>query len=740
MQLQKSELSLHISAPNAKTIDFDIDKENIGLILETLRSKMYSDPIMAICREVASNSRDANREAGNLKPTEILVLNNSVWTENTPVIVFRDNGPGIDPQRMVDVFVKFGASTKRHTNNLTGGFGYGAKTPFAYTDTFYIKTIVNSVEYVYVCALDETKKGKLILITENASIDPNGTEIIVPLKTHDVDKFKKSALFATYFWDVRPIYKGFDSEVEAFKAEVCQENTSEYYIGKPFADFKGAYALIDGIPYPLSTGNFEQRVNYNLSEILVLLKFNNGDLPVSTNRETIIVNDNSNALISKKANGMLKNYRTYITTRLSDLEKNANFHDMLFEFKKLSNDEKSVFSIFNVPFKYGNYAQDGRDIFPLEVNFTTIEKRSMYRRRRGNGKFARTSFRDFMWSYKNDIKQVTFLLNDIDSQDSRIKTLHENNVEFCIVDMPDRQFADLEAERNVSKMTQLEYDQLRKERSWLDRDAWTPAKFQECLEEEAVTLKNFDTFCSIYKPQTLSSIMPYKVVRSKPSQRVEHLTVAGMVVTPKNKYDQNDYSLDVKTGALEHNGKAFKGYVVFVNSTNRKFDKDTYYIRRSISGNKALFDQDVLFLPNNNKRVVRIVSKNHTVLSSREDFEKVIDAENVVDHYLSVKRQNHRSFIEVTEALNLNNYLDYLTPSEIAAATHKSSECSFVGCNQIDLDWEKYQALALKKLNLQLKTTQCIIVKSKPLFVLNATKTHLISADKLERIKQILLS
>ena len=35
-----------------------------GMIFDILRSKMYSNPILAICREITSNARDAHREIG----------------------------------------------------------------------------------------------------------------------------------------------------------------------------------------------------------------------------------------------------------------------------------------------------------------------------------------------------------------------------------------------------------------------------------------------------------------------------------------------------------------------------------------------------------------------------------------------------------------------------------------------------------------------------------------------------
>ena len=53
-----------------KAREFTIDTSN-QMIVSILRDRLYSNKIGAVCREVASNSRDANREAGR----EILPIN-----------------------------------------------------------------------------------------------------------------------------------------------------------------------------------------------------------------------------------------------------------------------------------------------------------------------------------------------------------------------------------------------------------------------------------------------------------------------------------------------------------------------------------------------------------------------------------------------------------------------------------------------------------------------------------------
>ena len=85
---------------------------DLKVIFNILRSKLYSNPIKSTCREYASNARDAHVEAGIPEiPIEIYLpsaIDNSFRV--------RDFGLGISPDRINNVFVLYGNSTKRHSN------------------------------------------------------------------------------------------------------------------------------------------------------------------------------------------------------------------------------------------------------------------------------------------------------------------------------------------------------------------------------------------------------------------------------------------------------------------------------------------------------------------------------------------------------------------------------------------------------------------------------------------------
>ena len=75
MELPRSTESAEYSGDITVVHNFDIDPANKGLIFKILRSKMYSDPIGSICREISSNCRDAHREVKTPnRPIEIELI------------------------------------------------------------------------------------------------------------------------------------------------------------------------------------------------------------------------------------------------------------------------------------------------------------------------------------------------------------------------------------------------------------------------------------------------------------------------------------------------------------------------------------------------------------------------------------------------------------------------------------------------------------------------------------------
>lgn len=258
-----------------------------GMIFEILRSKMYSNPILAICREITSNARDAHREVG--KPDLPIQIHLPVGLE--PEYRVKDFGPGISQDRMVNIFIQYTASTKRDDNTQTGGFGLGAKTPFSYSDQFTVTTVVDGTKYSYVCSIDSTRVGKLSLLDSRPTTEPNSTEISIRVNPVDFNFFRQWTEQACRHWKVKPNIIGgvidwikYTPIIEGDNWAIATDTNNSYYGNRT------AKLVIDGIEYPLELDALRKYADPKLIDSArgtFIMYFGVGELTLSANREQI---------------------------------------------------------------------------------------------------------------------------------------------------------------------------------------------------------------------------------------------------------------------------------------------------------------------------------------------------------------------------------------------------------------------------------------------------------------------
>lgn len=267
-----------------------------GMIFDILRNRMYSNPILAICREITCNARDAHREVGKADiPIHVYLPNTA-----EPFYKVKDFGPGISPDRMSNIFIKYTASTKRSDNLQTGGFGLGAKTPFSYSDSFNIVTNYNGIRYNYACFIDETKIGKLSLLSESPTTDCNGTEIIIPVQNKDFHIFSEYTEQVTRHWATKPITKPHDI---IWKTVTPTMKGTNWSVVNSNSWNRGTKLIIDEIEYPVDANALRSGPEAKIIDCLrgdLYLYFGVGELSLSASREQIYLDDPTKKLISKR--------------------------------------------------------------------------------------------------------------------------------------------------------------------------------------------------------------------------------------------------------------------------------------------------------------------------------------------------------------------------------------------------------------------------------------------------------
>lgn len=172
----------HAVIGGGKTIDFGISDS--AEFFDILSRTLYTDNYLAVVREVLCNAWDAHIAAGCTdRPIEILLDHEH--------LIVRDFGPGIEHAKIGPVYGVYGASTKKQDKASTGGFGLGAKAPFAYTDHFEVISYHAGVQTIYnMSKSNAVAKGKPgIIPLASFPTTEQGLRVKMPIQAKDRVRF-----------------------------------------------------------------------------------------------------------------------------------------------------------------------------------------------------------------------------------------------------------------------------------------------------------------------------------------------------------------------------------------------------------------------------------------------------------------------------------------------------------------------------------------------------------------------
>lgn len=277
-------------------IQAGIDESSLPFVFELVSKQLYSNPIGSIIREITSNCFDSHIEAGVEDPVIISKTHNH---EEGYSIEFKDVGVGLSPDRVRSVFMNYFSSTKRADNTQIGGFGIGSKTPLAYADLFYIITVYDKIEYIYILHKGESKPT-LELLNEEETEAHNGTTIKININDTstnryegDLGKFKQELIFQlayfdnVYFkdWGITNDYDIYEGERFKFRSDIPQRDTD-------------IHVCIGKVRYPIDFDKVDVPNKYR--QIPVAVKFEIGELQVTPSRETLRYDDKGIALIQER--------------------------------------------------------------------------------------------------------------------------------------------------------------------------------------------------------------------------------------------------------------------------------------------------------------------------------------------------------------------------------------------------------------------------------------------------------
>jgi hypothetical protein len=298
----KLEASVHSAEVVGKVVSQTVGIADPAMMIEHMVTTIYKNKKRIIVQEIASNCRDAHREVKTPdRPISIKLPNRFSTT-----LEFRDFGPGLSPDRIQNIYLNVGASTKRTDNTQTGGFGIGSKTPWSYTDVFTIRTITEENGKLYARSYSAIhgehmfqviELGEAILIDKS---DPNtpeadkhtGTTVIIDVPNKDDWRyFAEYATAVTQWWDVRPEITGQDPAPKWAEYQPVYQGKNWKILSTNGSYYRQAEhtLCIDGIPYPLDINALEKCPSelQHLTQCGLVLFFGVGELSVALNREEL---------------------------------------------------------------------------------------------------------------------------------------------------------------------------------------------------------------------------------------------------------------------------------------------------------------------------------------------------------------------------------------------------------------------------------------------------------------------
>ena len=324
---------------------------------DILSSGIYSDPIMAVIRELSCNAYDSHVEAGKGDtPFEV-----HLPSKLEPWFAVIDHGVGLSDEQARGLFTTYFDSTKTLTNDQIGAFGLGSKSPFSYSKAFEVIARYDGEKRSYSIFLDEHGVPTIATLSKITTDECNGVEVRLAVRSEDFYSFKDKTAEILRYFPVKPTVKGSagfefqDRPKEAIEGDGYYVYPSQRYYNRTIIAVQG------NVPYKVEYDHLRDDISPSLSSFLEKFSFVGyfeiGELDVAASREEVRYEKNTKANLINKLERAREDFLKRLDTEVDDLAKSGKAWDVyakLFErfrytdrVKNIAGDYKFKNAMFN---------------------------------------------------------------------------------------------------------------------------------------------------------------------------------------------------------------------------------------------------------------------------------------------------------------------------------------------------------------------------------------------------------
>lgn len=291
------------SVTNMQTESFKI--ANNAHMMDILSKKLYTNPELAVCRELVCNAIDAHKAVNSPKKVEVTMP--SIYNDFRFIV--KDYGTGLSEEDVLNLYTTYGQSTKQASNDFIGGLGIGSKSPFALTEEFSVVSRYKGTATTYHCY----KQKGLPVCTKLSAVktdEHDGMTITVPFNINTCASFLARAVAAFKAMSKELVEVSYDAPVVYF--EDLFKNADIQFKHKNLVVYKGKEYSTDfnirmgqvmyKAPMSWVTGS---TYNYGPS---VFLELPVGSVPIAASRESIEDCEASKEIVTKLLQDIFKDY------------------------------------------------------------------------------------------------------------------------------------------------------------------------------------------------------------------------------------------------------------------------------------------------------------------------------------------------------------------------------------------------------------------------------------------------
>ena len=347
-----------------------------AMAFEILSSKIYTDPHLAIVRELSTNAYDSHKQAGNTDKQFVVHLPNILQ----PHFSIRDYGTGLTKAQIENIYTTYFASTRSNSNEYVGALGLGSKSPFAYTNQFVVISYKDGYCYKYSAFKNQNGEPAIAILSETTTEEPNGLEIVVNVRQEDFYKFYIAAQKVYTWFKNKPIVNGHIINLEkpaSLDGLVDSQNdlNIEIYNINKYDHDQVQYSkswinvLMGGILYGVDCGSLTISRLALYNSAMIVIHADIGDVDISASREELYLSEKTINYVNSKVRDLEDAILSKFFKEFGSLDKTLDKLVLVENTKRIYNfiDNSLIEDGFDYLNTYMRFEDVGVRVFEYEI-------------------------------------------------------------------------------------------------------------------------------------------------------------------------------------------------------------------------------------------------------------------------------------------------------------------------------------------------------------------------------------